>query len=382
MEGKNLVKKTIKKDRKCFEELINLYIDDIYKVAYLKCKHEEDVNKVIEETIYKAYNNTSLLKKSKNFKIFINNMLFKVANDYLNNVGMIDLKHEKNAYIKELNDKENVVIKINLYNVIDELEEEYKDIVILKYMFNLEIEEIISILEIPKEVVINNLQKAINDIEKISFKNEDIEINNKEIDINIIESIVSKLYIDEERINSIKVCNDVDLLVKESLDKGEKEVKKNNKKKYITASIVVLLLIGAYAMISKPSYKVYSTPSSMMVEMGSDEKTVKIPENELESIMLIHKMSNSIIIPKDNKKYGSIDITPKTIEIAINSLEHVKDEKANSYLKEALNSWKNGDFVNGVQVHNYVWHALDGEVGKAGSINDVEVNKIIKTHFK
>ncbi|MGL5328151.1 MAG: DUF6241 domain-containing protein [Peptostreptococcaceae bacterium] len=261
---------------------------------------------------------------------------------------------------------------MNLYNVIDKLEEEYKDVIILKHMYNLELEEIASVLDISKEIVKNNLKNSIDEINKIS---------NEEISSEYIDLISNEFYIDKDKINSI-VCVNLENSIKESLDKGVKESKKSNKRKILTGSIIFILLIGFYGIISKPTYQVDSMQDEAPIEIGTDEKNIKIPDNELESIMLIHKMSNSIIIPVDNKKYGSIEITPKTIQIASDSLEYVKDEKAKSYLSEALNSWNDGEFLNGVQVHNYVWRALDGEVGKAKSINEEEVDKVLKTHFK
>ena len=37
----------------------------------------------------------------------------------------------------------------------------------------------------------------------------------------------------------------------------------------------------------------------------------------------------------------------------------------------------NSDFSNGVKVHNYVWSKLGGTIGKAKSLNDVNVQKAI-----
>ena len=93
-------------------------------------------------------------------------------------------------------------------------------------------------------------------------------------------------------------------------------------------------------------------------------------------------MSNKIINPIDGRKNGSIDINPKTIDIALNSLKNIGDEEARNYLHYELSKWKNGDFENGVLVHNYVWHMLDGNIGKALSLDTYEVNKIKSKYFK
>ena len=89
-----------------------------------------------------------------------------------------------------------------------------------------------------------------------------------------------------------------------------------------------------------------------------------------------------LVKPIDGRKNGSIDINPKTIDIALNSLKNIGDEEARDYLHYELSKWKNGDFENAVLVHNYVWHMLDGNIGKALSLDTYEVNKIKSKYFK
>ena len=93
-------------------------------------------------------------------------------------------------------------------------------------------------------------------------------------------------------------------------------------------------------------------------------------------------MSNSIINPIDGRKYGNIEISPKTIDLAIKGLKYINNEDIQNYLNFELEKWKNGDFNNAVEVHNYVWELLDGQVGKAISINESSVENVLKKHFK
>ena len=119
-------------------------------------------------------------------------------------------------------------------------------------------------------------------------------------------------------------------------------------------------------------------------ELENSEKVLEISEinTQYGVVDFIHRMSNKIIKPIDGRKNGSIDINPKTIDIALNSLKNIGDEEARNYLHYELSKWKNGDFENGVLVHNYVWHMLDGNIGKALSLDAYEVNKIKSKYFK
>ena len=115
-------------------------------------------------------------------------------------------------------------------------------------------------------------------------------------------------------------------------------------------------------------------------EEKSDDKTISY--NEYEVVNIIHQMSNSIIKPADGKKYGVIEITPEKIDIVLNSLQNINNEGARNYLENELTKWKEGNFSNGVQVHNYVWHMLDGQIGIASSLDEDAISKTKKKYFK
>lgn len=167
MEDILLVKRAIKGDRKAFEDLINIYFDRLYKEAYLRCKHEEDAKEIVQETIYKAYKSIKNLKEPKYFKTWLSRILINVANDYMRENGMIDLEHESIDYIKEVHKDNQVEIKIDLYNAIDELEDKYKDVIIMRYVDDLKIEEISKILERPVNTIKTHIRKAIKDMKNL-----------------------------------------------------------------------------------------------------------------------------------------------------------------------------------------------------------------------
>lgn len=167
MEDILLVKKAIKGDREAFEDLINLYFDRLYKEAYLRCKHEEDAKEIVQETIYKAYKNVKSLKEPKYFKTWLSKILINVSNDYMSKNEMIDLEHDENHYVKEIHNDNQVEIKIDLYNAMDELEDKYKDVIILRYVEDLKIEDISKILERPINTIKTHIRKAIKDMKNL-----------------------------------------------------------------------------------------------------------------------------------------------------------------------------------------------------------------------
>lgn len=260
-------------------------------------------------------------------------------------------------------------------------------------------------------------------------KKKDNNLNNENMDDMTMEEIdkeMNDFYIDKEKIDDIKYSFDKDSIIKNAIDKAEEDIyKSKNKKRYvkIVASIVVLLSIGVYS----PALAYYINPVMVALEKINDvlkvdeisaalELDTIIPKAIVEDnrihfvkitrykvdktkesndsnnkntvydeygvVNFIHKMSNQIINPADGKKFGVIKITPKNIEIALNSINNIKNKEAKEYLEKELTKWKNGNFNNAVEVHNYVWHMLDGQIGIASTLDKKEINKIKEKYFK
>ena len=177
MEDVLLVKRAIKGDRQAFEKLMDIYFDRLCREAYIRCKYEEDVKEIVQETIYKAYRNIRSLKEPQYFKTWLSRILINVANDYLRNKGMVDLELDETSYVKEVVIEDKIEIKIDLYNAIDELEDKYKDAVILRYIDDLKIEDISKILDRPVNTIKTHLRKALKDMKKMlkeGYFNEEI----------------------------------------------------------------------------------------------------------------------------------------------------------------------------------------------------------------
>ena len=167
MEEVFLVKRATKGDRQAFEKLMDIYFDRLCREAYIRCKYEEDVKEIVQETIYKAYRNIRSLKEPQYFKTWLSRILINVANDYLRNKGMVDLELDETSYVNEVVIEDKIEIKIDLYNAIDELEDKYKDAVILRYIDDLKIEDISKLLDRPVNTIKTHLRKALKDMKKM-----------------------------------------------------------------------------------------------------------------------------------------------------------------------------------------------------------------------
>ena len=270
----------------------------------------------------------------------------------------------------------------------------------------------------------------------INIENE-LNENMEDATIEEIDKEIKDFYIDEEKIENINYNFDKESLIKDAIDKAEKDMTKSKiKNRYvkIAASIVILLSIGVYSpalayyippvmtvlekindvlkideissaielntiipkavvednkihFLKITRYKVEKTEGSNDSNKGDNDKDKEnnygnIVYDEYGVVNFIHQMSNQIINPVDGQKFGVIEITPENIEIALKSIDNINNEESRNYLNKELTKWKNGNFNNAVEVHNYVWHMLDGEIGIASSINEKEINKIKEKYFK
>lgn len=250
----------------------------------------------------------------------------------------------------------------------------------------------------------------------------------EDISMEEIDEEMKDFYIDEEKIENIKYSFDKESFIKDVIDKADKDIsKKKVKKTYIkiAASIVVLLCIGIYnpvlaykvpsimavlekvndvlkvdeistttqldtiipkAIVENDKIKLVKITRYKVKKDNSKEESTKnnnlIVYDEYGVVNFIHKMSNQIINAADGKKFGIVNINPQNIEIALNSVKNIKDKEARNYLREELKKWQKGDFENGVSVHNYVWHMLNGDIGIASSLDEEEINKIKNKYFK
>ena len=279
----------------------------------------------------------------------------------------------------------------------------------------------------------------------INLDNELYE-NIDDMTIEEIDKEINDFYIDEEKIENIKYNFDKESIIKCAIDNAEKDMAKSKIKKRsakIAASIVILFSIGVYSpalayyapplmtvlekindtlkideissvleidtvipkavvennkihfvkitryKVDKTENKEESHDSNKVNENKNNDEdedeesnNERIVYDEYGVVNFIHKMSNQIINAADGQKYGVIEITPEKIEIALNSIENIKNEEARDYLNKELTKWKNGNFDNAVEVHNYVWHMLDGEIGIASSLDEKQINKIKEKYFK
>lgn len=243
----------------------------------------------------------------------------------------------------------------------------------------------------------------LNDID---FENVDIE---KNIDKDIDEYI-KEFTIDNSALDLISIPHNLEDNVKLPFKEVKKEKRKNIRYIILDIVIVVIILLPVMGVIHPSVFvkvpKVYNifenineliqvdnlksfigiggeviegSGSSSVETIYIEEKDVVEPKSNNEAIKLIHSLANTLV--KAEYKWQCSEVTPKTIGIALKGVEKIKDDYDRMHLRNSLTKWKDGDFSNAVDVHNYVWEMLDGNVGKAEELDKDEIQNILKKYY-
>lgn len=112
------------------------------------------------------------------------------------------------------------------------------------------------------------------------------------------------------------------------------------------------------------------TTIALIGATGQDVKVMASFGNETSQLQYIHRMTNSVITSE--QIWGKEKINYKNIQTALEYAKNLRNATITAYLED----WKQGDFSNSVEFHNYVWELLGGTVGIADGLNEEAISKI------
>ena len=162
----DLVKRAKRHESEAFTELMQLYMTDMYKVAYAILMNDEDAADAIGDTILICWEKMNQLVKIRYFKTWMTRILINKCYDIRKkNQNLICLdEYEEPAACDEYN--------LELKEALAALDEKYRIIMILFYSEGYRIREISDILKIPESTVKTRLQRGRESWKFIIRKNE------------------------------------------------------------------------------------------------------------------------------------------------------------------------------------------------------------------
>lgn len=166
----------------------------------------------------------------------------------------------------------------------------------------------------------------------------------------------------------------------------EFEEKSSNVKKVIVILLVLIISLSTILVLWSNGYEIVNFAFDKVSEINEEknsEKKNEVVESEdvaqatmdlTQCYQIVHHMANTIIIADDGQIWGQNEITREAVTQMVNELKGRDD-----YLSDELKKWLELDFSNGVEVHNYVWDKLDGNIGKAKDLNQEKIQQVIKS---
>lgn len=155
-ETLTLIKKAMTRDTKAFTELIQLYMKDMYRVALAILMNDEDVADAIQDTILTCWEKMHTLREPRFFKTWLTRILINKCYDILReSPGNLPL--EEAAYNQPAPEK---VDNLELKEALSTLNEKYRPVMILFYSEGYHIDEIATLLKLPKSTVKTRLQRG------------------------------------------------------------------------------------------------------------------------------------------------------------------------------------------------------------------------------
>ncbi len=158
---RKIVEKAMNGDKDSFSELINYLKMDLYKIAKVRLKNEDDILDAIQETIISSYKSIKKLNNPDNFKKWIIKILINKCNNiYLEkNNNNISLEEFTNIYEYE---DEKDFSNIEMEDILKYLNDEEKMIITLYYLEDYKSKEIAWLLDMNENTVKTKISRAKN----------------------------------------------------------------------------------------------------------------------------------------------------------------------------------------------------------------------------
>lgn len=153
---KQLVKRAMNHDNTAFVELIQGQTQAMYKVARGILKNDEDIADALQETILKCYEKIDTLKEPKYFKTWMTRILINNCNDILR-ASKLECSYEEYVPVAVSDDNTSYYEFVQL---IDSLDEKYRMIILLYYVWGFKIKEIGEILNIKESTIKTRLNRG------------------------------------------------------------------------------------------------------------------------------------------------------------------------------------------------------------------------------
>ncbi|MBB4822981.1 RNA polymerase sigma-70 factor (ECF subfamily) [Sporosarcina luteola] len=167
----HLVKKAQKGNEKAFLKIFQMYEADIYRMAFVYMKNEQDALDIVQETAYKAFDKIETLKEPAYFKTWLVKIAISSSLNRLKQLQRI-IPMQVDQLVELPTIKTDAALSLLLKQLINELTTEEKGIVLLKFYEDYTFKEIADTLQMPLGSVKSTLYRAHK---KLRYQMEEVD---------------------------------------------------------------------------------------------------------------------------------------------------------------------------------------------------------------
>ncbi len=192
MHEKLLLVRLRKKDPEAFAQIYDKYVEPLYRYIYFKVASQQDAEDLTSEVFIKMYN---YIAEQQNRVNNLRALLYQIARnlviDFYRKKAKADVVREEEVLLNIKDDRQQSFFKTveiaseieQVENSLRKIKDEYREIIILKYIEELSIKEIADILNKSQgavRVLIHRALKVARDVLQNTTTNEQHDRTTKE----------------------------------------------------------------------------------------------------------------------------------------------------------------------------------------------------------
>lgn len=180
-----LIRRSQKGDIDAFEELIRGYKKISYNIALRVLRNKEDAEDISQEALIKVFKNINSFNMQSTFKVWLYRIVMNTCLDHKRKKKLstysIDKQSENNTgeHALEIPDfssnpdfiLQNKLDKEVLYDSIDTLDDDFKNVIVLRDLHGLSYKEISIVLECNEGTIKSRLNRARKKLKELMIKN-------------------------------------------------------------------------------------------------------------------------------------------------------------------------------------------------------------------
>lgn len=161
-----LVLRAKNKDENAFDELILSLEKELYLIAKMRLKNDDDIADALQETILLCFKNIHKLKEVTFFKTWVIKILINECNKIYRKKEKYKISLQDKELEKHIKTEENYDDEIEFYLLIKDLEPDEKLILTLYYSSRFTTKEISKMLKKNENTVRSKITRAKNKLKK------------------------------------------------------------------------------------------------------------------------------------------------------------------------------------------------------------------------